>query len=75
MQVPFSTYFDVGALRAFHRVVPMEEFMASELPKKLWPAGKRSALCYTHRRGKEEMSCNAKEGNPFGPFWDTFNVR
>jgi peptide-O-fucosyltransferase len=29
------------------------------------------AFCYSSRG---ENTCNAKEGNPFGPFWDHFGV-
>lgn len=71
VQVPFDTYFKVSSLEAFHRVVTMEKFMR-ELAPQVWPPGNRTVLCY-QKRG-ESSGCNAKEGNPFGPFWDTFGV-
>ena len=71
--VPFDAYFNVSAVNHFHRAVTMEQFV-SQLSDTVWPVGKRTSFCYTARRGETEQSCNAKEGNPFGPFWDTFNV-
>ncbi len=62
------------AVSEFHRSLPLEEFMSSALSSSVWPAGERVSLCYSSRQGKEKDSCNAKEGNPFGPFWDTFGV-
>lgn len=42
-----------------------------DLAPTVWPKGKRVSFCYTSRDGN---SCAAKEGNPFGPFWDKFDV-
>ena len=33
-----------------------------------------TVLCYQARHGASGDSCNAKDGNPFGPFWDTFDI-
>lgn len=73
MQVPFKTYFDADKLSEYHRVIPQEDFMTG-LADEIWPPEKRISLCYSHRKGGEVASCNAKEGNPFGPFWDTFGI-
>ncbi|XP_013774815.1 GDP-fucose protein O-fucosyltransferase 1-like, partial [Limulus polyphemus] len=71
VQVPFDTYFKVDTLKKYHRVMTMEDFMKNLAPV-VWPPGKRTVFCYRSRG--ETDDCNAKEGNPFGPFWDTFNV-
>uniref|UniRef100_A0A1B6ILL0 GDP-fucose protein O-fucosyltransferase 1 n=1 Tax=Homalodisca liturata TaxID=320908 RepID=A0A1B6ILL0_9HEMI len=71
IQVPFDTYFEVKPLLEFHKVITMEDFMKDIAPT-LWPPEKRTVFCYTAR--SENKGCNAKEGNPFGPFWDTFSI-
>ncbi|XP_041978974.1 GDP-fucose protein O-fucosyltransferase 1 [Aricia agestis] len=72
-QVAFDTYFKVDSLTSYHRVETMESFMTNIAPK-IWPPEKRISFCYTQRIGEEQNSCNAKSGNPFGPFWNTFDV-
>ncbi|XP_063233671.1 GDP-fucose protein O-fucosyltransferase 1 isoform X3 [Bacillus rossius redtenbacheri] len=71
IQVPFDTYFRVEPLQKFHRVITMEDFMKKIAPE-IWPPEKRTAFCYTARGSSR--ACNPKEGNPFGPFWDTYGV-
>jgi peptide-O-fucosyltransferase len=60
-------------VRQHHKAITMEDFF-NRLAERVWPPGKRLAFCYTARRGPEPESCNAKDGNPFGPFWDAFGV-
>lgn len=76
IQVPFDNYFKVEALQEFAKVITMEEFM-EKLAATVWPPEKRISFCYMERMkldGTSSGSCNAKEGNPFFSFWDTFKV-
>ncbi|XP_043275938.1 GDP-fucose protein O-fucosyltransferase 1 [Venturia canescens] len=70
-QIPFDVYFNVTQLENCHKVMLMETFMKEIAPLE-WPESKRIAFCYAARGNTG--SCNAKEGNPFGPFWDTYGV-
>ncbi|KAG7177838.1 GDP-fucose protein O-fucosyltransferase 1-like [Homarus americanus] len=71
VQIPFDTYFKVEPLAKYHRVMTMQQFM-DQLAQTIWPPEKRIAFCYVPRHNSD--GCNPKEGNPFGPFWDTFNI-
>lgn len=83
IQVPFDRYFDVAPVQDYHRAVLMHDFMR-ELAPTVWPEESRVSFCYMERSplakvgGEDEeqptRSCNAKAGNPFGPFWDEFSV-
>jgi len=77
VQVPFDAYFNVKAFEVFHRVVTMEDFFG-HIGETVWPIDKRISFCYADRPvidGKNVGGvCNAKNGNPFGPFWDNFDV-
>lgn len=76
IQVPFARYFKVNELAKFTKVITMEDFMEN-LADTVWPADKRVSFCYMERQnlnGSSSASCNAKEGNPFFSFWDTFKI-
>lgn len=76
IQVSFDRYFQVEPLRKFHRVITMHDFMA-DIADAVWPLDQRYSFCYMERKsltGATKKDCHAKEGNPFGPFWDEFHV-
>jgi len=73
--VPWDTYFQVDEVQKHAPAITMEEFMGpGGQSSEIWPEEERAAFCYSARQGKEEESCNAKDGSPFGPFWDNFNI-
>ena len=72
--LPWDSVFDLSRVSQYHEVVTMEQFM-TQLAPSVWPEQARVSWCYTARPGPDtQQSCNAKQGNPFGPFWDSFNV-
>ncbi|XP_045763017.1 GDP-fucose protein O-fucosyltransferase 1 isoform X1 [Maniola jurtina] len=73
IQVPFDTYFNIDTLHQYTHVITMKAFMENIAPV-VWPPQNRISFCYTQRIGEIDNSCNAKSGNPFGPFWDTFGI-
>lgn len=76
IQVPFDRYFRVEMIQRFHRAITMKEFM-DRFANDIWPKDQRISFCYMERRslsGSTKKDCHAKEGNPFGPFWDEYKI-
>lgn len=76
VQVSFDRYFKVEPIQAYHRVILMHDFM-DKIGDTVWPKHIRVSFCYMERKsltGSTKRDCHAKEGNPFGPFWDEFSI-
>lgn len=73
--IPYDKWFDLKALQAYHSVITMENFMKN-FSSTLWPSEERKVYCHQAAmdRSPDKQSCPAKQGNPFGPFWNNFGI-
>jgi peptide-O-fucosyltransferase len=71
-QIPYKEWFELEPLKDYHRIITMEDFMEHFAPT-YWPPGNRTAFCY-RPYPEDKKDCSMKEGNPFGPFWNNYNV-
>jgi len=71
-QIPFEKYFKISAITEYTKAITMDKFFNDGIAAKVWPKGKRTALCFTYRGSTD--SCQAKEGNPYEPYWNRFKV-
>ncbi|XP_077863753.1 GDP-fucose protein O-fucosyltransferase 1-like [Saccoglossus kowalevskii] len=69
--VPYSDFFKFEELEKSQKVILMEDFIEYLAPK-YWSPGKRHGYCWLPPNS--DSQCKMKEGNPFGPFWDAFDV-
>lgn len=73
--IHYSDWFDLTTLVRFHKVIEMKDFMDNLAPE-IWPRGNRTIYCHqvATKRSPDGKSCPAKDGKPFGPFWDNFEI-
>lgn len=73
----FEDVFQLSTIQKQFKSITLAEFQRDIAPK-VWPKEQRKAFCWTPRKATNgedsEMSCRAKDGNPFGPFWDHVGV-
>ncbi|GMT33889.1 hypothetical protein PFISCL1PPCAC_25186 [Pristionchus fissidentatus] len=74
----FEDVFQLAPIKKHFKSITLAEFQRDIAPK-IWPKEQRKAFCWTPRTSStagddETPSCRAKDGNPFGPFWDHIGV-
>ncbi|CAB3400062.1 unnamed protein product [Caenorhabditis bovis] len=75
--VPFENIFQISYIEQYVHTISMFDFVRNVAPR-IWPQEKRLAFCWTPKKSIYNKTapdgCHAKEGSPFGPYWDKFKI-